>query len=142
MSPHQHLRALANELSELATLANATPKGQRLLCLLQSCTHHILHPLPAEPEQRVEKTIEENEAQQRVINDTPIITIPLITEAPGIIQSRNPTAKHTLRTMPHLHWGVTWNNTPGILPGHAVVPPAPILAAVQMYHPIPLGAHS
>jgi hypothetical protein len=135
MLPHQHLHVLSNELSELAPLANTTPKGQRLLHLLQSRIHHILHPPPAEPEQRVDKTIDDNESQQRVINDTPIITIPCITDAPGINQSHNLTAKHTLRTTPHLHRHVTWNNTLGILPGHAVVSPAPILAAVQTYYP-------
>jgi hypothetical protein len=83
-----------------------------------------------------------NEGQQRVINDTLIITIPCITEAPGIIQSQNPTTKCTLQTMPCLHRHVTWNNILGILPGPAVVPPVPILAAVQMYHPTPSGACS
>jgi hypothetical protein len=96
MLPHQHLRALTNELSKLAPPANATPKGQRLLGLLQSCIHHILHLPPAESEQRVDETIDKNEAEQRVINDTPIITIPCITKAPGIIQSCKPTVKRTL----------------------------------------------
>jgi hypothetical protein len=56
------------------------------------------------------------EQQQRVIDKMPIITVPVvtcITDAPPILQSRNPTTKHTLRDTPHLHHPVTRNNTPG-----------------------------
>ena len=38
--------------------------------------------------------------QQRVINNTPIITVPVvpcITNAPPFLQAQNPTAKHTLK---------------------------------------------
>jgi hypothetical protein len=41
-----------------------------------------------EHEQRVER-----ENQQRVIDNTPILTIPCITDAPAIMQSHNPTGK-------------------------------------------------
>ncbi len=51
-----------------------------------------------------------------MIDDTPIITIPRITNAPAIIQSRNPTAKQALKTMPRIHRHDTQNNTPGALP--------------------------
>ena len=52
--------------------------------------------------------------QQWVIDNTPIITIPLvprITNVPPILQVRNPAAKRTLKDTPCLHQRVTWNNT-------------------------------
>ncbi len=51
-----------------------------------------------------------------MIDDTPILTIPRITDAPAIMQSRNPTAKHMLKNNPRVHRRVTRNNTPGALP--------------------------
>ena len=54
--------------------------------------------------------------QQRVIDNTPIITVPVvpcITNAPPILQARNPTAKRTLKDTPRVHQRVTQNNTPG-----------------------------
>ncbi len=56
------------------------------------------------------------EQEQRVIDDTPILTIPRITNVPAIIQSRNPMAKQALKTMPRIHRRDTRNNTPGALP--------------------------
>ncbi len=56
------------------------------------------------------------EQEQRVIDDTPILTIPRITNVPAIIQSRNPTAKQALKTTPRIHRCDTRNNTPGALP--------------------------
>ncbi len=57
--------------------------------------------------------------QQRVIDSMPIITVPTvprITNAPPIFQSRNPTAKRTLKDTPRVHSQVTRNNTPGGIP--------------------------
>ncbi len=143
MSPHQHLHSLTNELSDLAPPANATPKEKCLLRLLQTCVHALLHPPPVIPaEQRVEKPINAHEAQQRIIDDTPIITIPRITKAQGIMQSQNPMAKCTLKTTLLLHRHVTRNNTLGIVPIPPDVPTMPQLVVVQTYHPIPSGAHS
>jgi hypothetical protein len=56
------------------------------------------------------------EQEQRVIDDTPILTIPCITNAPAIMQSRNPTAKQALKTTPRIHRREIRNNTPGALP--------------------------
>ncbi len=55
------------------------------------------------------------EEEQRVINNTTILTIPRITDAPNIMQSRNPTAKRALKKTARLHRQVTRNNTPGIV---------------------------
>ncbi len=60
--------------------------------------------------------------QLRVIDKTPILTIPLITNAPPIMQSRNPTTKRVLKDTPNLHRRVTWNNTPGAVPAIKQVP--------------------
>ncbi len=73
---------------------------------------------------------DEREVEQRVIDDTPIITITRLTDAPAIIESRNPTAKQALKNTPRLHLRVTRNNTPGIflikpLSQVPIVPTAP-----------------
>jgi hypothetical protein len=54
--------------------------------------------------------------EQKVIDETPIITIPRITDLPPIVTSNNPTAKKKLKGTKHLHRQVTWNNTTGIMP--------------------------
>ncbi len=54
--------------------------------------------------------------EQRVIDDTPILTIPRITNAPAMVQSRNPMAKRMLKNNPSVHRRVTQHNTPGALP--------------------------
>ncbi len=143
MSPPQHLRALTDKISKLAPLAKDTPKGKHLLRLLQTRVRTLLNPpLVIQVEQRVDQPINAHVAQQRVIDEAPIITISRITEAPEIIKLRNPAAKCTLKTTPRLHHLVTRNNRPGIMPVPTVVPAVPQLAAVKTYHPILSGAHS
>jgi hypothetical protein len=71
------------------------------------------------------------EVKQRVIEDSPIITIPRITDAPGILEARNPTAKRRLKETPQVHRRVTRHNTPGIVTSPVTLPP---------YVPIPSGA--
>jgi hypothetical protein len=41
--------------------------------------------------------------QQRVIDETPILTVPHIPNVPPIMKSRNTTAKWALKNTPHLH---------------------------------------
>jgi hypothetical protein len=78
MTPHQHFCALTNELTEHTAQANSTPKGRRLLKLLGTRIESLLHPPHISEEQRViaERHHEAREAEQRVIDDSPIITIP------------------------------------------------------------------
>ncbi len=123
-TPHQHFWALTNELTANTELASGTPKGQHLLRLLATQIDGLLTPPPAGEQQRVMEG-EQRKAEQRVIDETPIITIPHITDAPHIMQSQNPTTKCTLKTTPCLHQRVTRNNTPGILPATCVVEPIP-----------------
>jgi hypothetical protein len=115
MSPHQHFRALMDKLAESTKIASATPKGQRLIKLLQANIRKILNSPIALEDQRV-RGGELQEQQQRVINKIPILTVPVvtrITDVPPILQSQNPTAKHALRDTPHLHQCLTSrNNTP------------------------------
>ncbi len=73
----------------------------------------------------------EREEQQRVIDASPILTVPRITDAPGIMESRNPTAKRALKDTPRLHRRVTRNNTPGAV-ANPVIP--------QTYLPAPNNA--
>jgi hypothetical protein len=59
-------------------LANKTPKGRRLLRLLGNQIDQLLAPPPTSVEQRVAEVSQHKarEAEQRVINASPIITIP------------------------------------------------------------------
>jgi hypothetical protein len=56
------------------------------------------------------------EEQQRVIDETPILTIPRITDAPPIMQACNPTSKRALKNTPGIHRQVTRKNMPGGVP--------------------------
>jgi hypothetical protein len=118
LMPHQHFCALTEELADATAIASATQKGCRLIKLLQENIKKILNPTRALEEQRVRDNDVQMQ-QQRVIDNTPIITVPMvphITNAPPIFQSRNPTAKRTLKDMPPVHQRVTRNNTPGGVP--------------------------
>ncbi len=65
------------------------------------------------------------EEQQRVTDDIPILTIPRITDAPPIMQARNPAGKRALKTTPCIHWRQTRANTPGGVPSITHVTPIP-----------------
>ena len=104
MTPHQHFRALIDEMSDDVDRQSMTPKGRRILSLLRDRIATLLAPPPTDEEQRV-----------RVINELPILTIPRITDGPKIMHSRNPTAKRALKITPRVHQRVTRNNTPGIM---------------------------
>jgi hypothetical protein len=119
MTPHQHLRALTEELVEATNVANNTPKGKRLLKFLAQKIDDLLHPAPPIDEQRVEnkERLAQQMEEQRVINETPIITIPRIINLPPIVTSNNPTTKRKLKGTKQIHRWVTRNNTPGIMPG-------------------------
>jgi hypothetical protein len=78
-------------------------KKKQLLRLLQTRIQVLLNPPPILLEQRVDNDAIAREEEQRVIDNTPILTIPRITEAPAIMQSRNPMAKRTLKNTPRLH---------------------------------------
>jgi hypothetical protein len=73
----------------------------------------------------------QQEAEQRVIDDSPILTIKRMTNAPGIMESQNPTAKQALKTTPRIHQQLTRNNTPSIMP---------TVIAPETYTPIPTHA--
>jgi hypothetical protein len=65
----------------------------------------MLVPPPTLEEQRVvnNNIFLQQEADQRVINDSPILTIKCIINAPGIMKLRNPTTKLVLKTTPRTH---------------------------------------
>ncbi len=127
LTPHQHLCELTDELAAEGSKAGQTTKGRRLLKLLQLHIGDILTPPPVialslpkiSEEQRV------NTEQLRVINDSPIVMIPRITDAPAIMQARNPTAKRQIKTAPLVHQRQTQNNTPGAVPliRRTILPP-------------------
>ncbi len=109
MTPQQHFCALVDEMSDDVKKQSTTPKGRRILNLLQTRITTLLAPPPTAEEQRVivdQARIASNgipEAEQRVVDDYPIITISWITDAPGIIEARNPTAKRRLKETPWVH---------------------------------------
>jgi hypothetical protein len=77
MTPHQHLRALTDELTIGATKVTHTPKGKRLLGLLRDKITTMLAPPPTLEKHRVANNniMLQQEAEQRVIEDSPILTI-------------------------------------------------------------------
>jgi hypothetical protein len=77
MTQHQHLRALMDESAEVTKVASNTPKGKRLLKFLVQKIEDLLHPAPPIEEHRVteEERLARQAEEQRVIDDTPIITI-------------------------------------------------------------------
>jgi hypothetical protein len=115
LTPLQHLRALTQELTEETRIAAQTQQGRRVLQQLQTNLTNIINPSTAQTEEQRVRLLEQ-ERQQRVIDDTPIITIPRITDAQPIMQSRNPTAKRNLKQTPRIHRRQTRNNTPGAVP--------------------------
>jgi hypothetical protein len=104
-TPHQHLHALTDELIKRTAEANTTPNGRHLLKLLGTQINDLLTPPPIPDEQRVDKASQQVacEVEQRVIDDTPIIAIPQLTEAKPIMKSRNPTVKGMLKITPRLY---------------------------------------
>jgi hypothetical protein len=72
---------------------------------LTNCT--ILGPRPRTVQRVTEEQQRVREEEQRVIGDTPILTIPRITNAPPIMQAHNPTAKRALKSTPRIHWRQT-----------------------------------
>ncbi len=98
-------------------MANKTPTGRRLIKLLQSRIKQIVEPTPeptAQEAQEQEQRVREQ--QQLVIDETPILTVPRISNAPPIMKAQNPMAKQVLKNTPHLHRQQTRNNTPSAVP--------------------------
>jgi hypothetical protein len=96
-----------------------------LLQQLEQGIKKLLAPPPTMEEKRVQEARTQAicEEEQRVIKDTPILTIPRITDVPNIMQSRNPTVKRALKKTARLHRWVTRNNTPGIVPVPTLIEP-------------------
>jgi hypothetical protein len=120
LTPDQLFCALTEELAKKTATANNTPTGHCLIKILQNKIKQIVEPPALITEQ--EATEQEQMVrmqQQRVIEETPILTIPRITNAPPIMQSQNPTTKRVLKDTPHLHRKVMRNNTPGVVPAFA-----------------------
>jgi hypothetical protein len=89
---------LTEELTDNTASAGVTPKGRQLLKLLGTRIKTILDPPPVSDAQRVilDQQRAAREEEQRVIDESPIITLPRLTYAPPIKLTRNPTAKRDL----------------------------------------------
>jgi hypothetical protein len=93
---------LTDELAEETKIAATTPQGRACIKNPQANIVKILNLVATKnEEQRVR--LAEQEQQQRVIDDLPIITIPRITDVPPIMKSRNPTAKRHLKVTLRTH---------------------------------------
>jgi hypothetical protein len=116
---------LTDELTEHTAQVSSTPKGRRLLKLLGMRIDSLLHPTPISDKQRVNKICQQeaHKAQQRVIDNSCILTVPCLTNAPPIMFMQNQTAKHILKTTLRLHQQITRINTPGILLATNVIKP-------------------
>ena len=135
MTPHQHFCALTDKLTKSMAVASATSKGQRLLKFLQEKIKTILNPPSSTATPRAEQRV--SREQQRVIDKTPILTIPQITDAPPTMQAWNPTTKRVLKNTLRVHQRVTRNNTPGGVPQVARVHPIP--AIIMLLVPTMMG---
>ncbi len=84
MTPHQRLRALTDELTNHTAQAIGTPKGRCLLKHLAIRINKLLHLPPISDKQRVNKVPqrEARKAELRVIDKSPIFTVPCITDPP------------------------------------------------------------
>jgi hypothetical protein len=78
LMPHQHLRALTDELAKATKLASNTSKGKPLLKYLTQKIDDLIHPISPNKEQRVanKERLAAHREEQRVIDESPIITIP------------------------------------------------------------------
>ena len=74
------------------------------------------------------------EEEQRVIDESPIISLPRLTSAPPILFTQNPMAKQVLKATPRLHRRVTRNNLPGITQEETIHPIPAIPAPAQRPH--------
>jgi hypothetical protein len=104
LTTDQYFRALTDKLVYETVTANKTPTGRRLIKLLQSRIKQIVEPTHEPMEQEAQEQEQRVRLQQQMVIDaTPILTVPRITNAPPIMKARNPTAKRVLKNTPRLH---------------------------------------
>jgi hypothetical protein len=94
LSPNAHLKALTKELKTATDIAAGTTNGRRLITSLAKAIKAILAP-PNGEEQRVANN---DVLESPPSEDAPIWKIPRISDAPAIMQTRDPTAKRNLIT--------------------------------------------
>jgi hypothetical protein len=88
LTPDQHFRALTEELAKEMATANNMPTGRCFIKLLQSRIKQIVEPAAVIMEQEAKEQEQRVRMhQQRVIDKTPILTIPRIINAPPIMKS-------------------------------------------------------
>jgi hypothetical protein len=108
LTTDQHFCALTDKLAYETAMANMTPTGRHLIKLLQSRIKQIVEPTPEPMEQEAQEQEQRLRLQQQmVIDKTPILTVPRITNAPPM---------RVLKNMLHLHQRQTRSNTPGTVP--------------------------
>jgi hypothetical protein len=104
LTADKRFHALTDKLAYETVTANKTPAGRRLIKLLQSRIKQVVKPTPEPTEQEAQEQEQRVRLQQKmVIDKTPILTVPRITNAPPIMKAQNPTAKRVLKNTPRLH---------------------------------------
>ncbi len=111
LSNNAHLKA-PKELEMTTGIAAKTHKGCTLIKSLGKAIRAILTP-PIASKQRVDNSIREV-ATQRKTED--IVPTTRISNAPAIMNTRDPTAKRNLIKDTRTHQQITCNNTPGAVP--------------------------
>jgi hypothetical protein len=112
LGPNAHLKALTKELQTATVKAAGTPKRRHLIKSLAPAIKAILTPTNAE-EQRVATDVVIGRPPSE---DAPIMTLQRISDAPEIMQTRDPKAKCNLITTACIHQRQTQNKTPVALP--------------------------
>ncbi len=117
LSNNAHLKALTKEMTTSTGIAVRMHKGQQLITGLQKALDDILTSPPNKEERVNNNTVEPPSTTEA---HTPI---PRISDAPAIMQTRDPTAKQNLIIMARTHCWQTGNNTPWAIPAIRRVTP-------------------
>ncbi len=112
LSNNAHLKALTKELQTSTGIVLQIHKVRNLIKCLRDALDVILTPQTC-VEQRVTKS---NSNEVPLVESENPLPITQISDAPEIMQMRDPTAKRNLSKTKWTHWQQTQNNTPGAVP--------------------------
>jgi hypothetical protein len=115
LSNNAHLKALTKELETSTGIAAKTHKGRMLIKELGKAIKAILKPPVVSKQRVVNDNIREVVTQRANDDSAPELT--RISDAPAIMNARDPTSKRNLIKDTRTHRRLTRNNTPGAGPG-------------------------
>ena len=129
LSNNAHLKALTEELETSTGIAAKTHKGRMLIKELGKAIKAILKPPVVSKQRVVNDNIREVVTQRANDDSAPELT--RISDAPAIMNARDPTSKRNLIKDTRTHRRLTRNNTPGAVLAIQRVAPALILPDKQ-----------